>query len=183
MGYNRLVETMTDNPSELKYTPGASLKNASVLMIEEHESNRLAYRMRLERHDAKVILLSSVKEAADYLENTANPKPDLIWLGDTTKNTSARPQFCHWVKCDNTETGKIPLLVVSALGMEGAQQREIFSCVGADAILRKGSFSMDELLQTIDRLLGSAPTVKVTGTERPPATVAPSPGAPDLPEH
>lgn len=122
--------------------------------VEEGSLSKVSRHLLHDVGGAAIVPCDTIQKALDYLKDANNPKPDLIWLGDVKEHLSGQTQFCQWVKRYNEDTKHIPLLVVSSLGMgAGEEQKAMFLDTGADAVLRKASFSIDELSGTLKELL------------------------------
>lgn len=158
------MQSMEQSPDAPESFPKNFLSGKTVLMIDaEVEQENLFKVYKYVLHDtgeATIVACRTIQKALDYLKDADNPKPDLIWLGDVKESLSGQTQFCQWAKRYNQPTRHIPLLVVSTLGMGSEKEkRDMLADAGANAVLRKACFSLDELFGTLKELLTPGTTV------------------------
>jgi two-component system chemotaxis sensor kinase CheA len=128
--------------------PGPRTSKARVLVVDDTEAVRELERTILERAGYDVVTAGDGKEA---LVRIAERAPDIV-LTDVEMPELDGLQLVQAIRATPRIAG-IPVVIVSTLAADDDRLRGLGA--GADAYLVKSSFDDQELVATVERLLGS----------------------------
>ncbi len=142
------------------------LKGQTILVIEEDAGNRTAFTVLLHNAGADVLAVADLDHARAYLTEEAS-LPDMILLGDVSRGRlDTEKNFCLELKYPaHNHTKRIPVVVVSGLGINPDKSLEDFRRAGVDDIFIK-PYAPKELLERLTRLAATIPALKIAGEER-----------------
>lgn len=133
------------------------LQGKTILVIEEDYGNRTALTVQLKNTGAEVLAVADLKHAREHLAQGV-ALPDVILLGDVSRGRlDKETSFCKEIKYPaHTHTKRIPLVVVSGLGITPDRNLEEFRQAGADAVFSK-PYAFTELLECLTQLTAATP--------------------------
>jgi CheY-like chemotaxis protein/chemotaxis signal transduction protein len=132
---------------EERFPPKGIRKNTRILLVEDAFSTRELERSILENHG---YLVDTAVDGLDALNRITGQSYDLI-VSDIEMPRMDGFELCKTLK-KNEAYKDIPILMLTALQKEEDKRRGIE--VGAAAYLIKNSFDQNNLLDTIERLIG-----------------------------
>ena len=126
------------------------MAGARILIAEDHPTMREAMRLVLEGEGFEISEVSDGQAALDMVREAL---PDLVFL-DLSMPGSSGSEVLSEMKGDPATAG-VHVIVVTASGEEG---RARALSLGADGYFTK-PFSPTDLLQTVEKVLGSGPQI------------------------
>lgn len=138
------------------------LQGKTILVIEEDFGNKTALTFQLHNAGAEVLAAADLDHAREHLAEGA-ARPDMILLGDVSRGKlEEEKNFCRELKYPaHGHTQRIPLVVVSSLGITPDKNADDLKDAGADLIFRK-PYSPRELLECLSRLTSATPAPQLT---------------------
>ncbi len=142
----------------------AELVPKKILMIEDDEMMRILFRDTFwiygnTESKIEVATVTSVKKAREYLADTKNPRPDIIFLGlalltpeedgIVVRETKPSLEFIQELR-KTKEFAKIPIIVYSRFSE--SELKEKAKEAGADHYVVKGELAPKEIIDFVQKL-------------------------------
>jgi len=124
-------------------------KKYRVMVVEDEEVLSEAIKKKLEKSGMIPVTSASGKDAIELLTNTPDTKPDLIWLDYHLKDMDGLSFMAELKKHNTLEN--IPVIVVS--NSAANDKVEAMLALGAKQYLLKAEHRLDELVETIKKLI------------------------------